>query len=80
MVCLSKKFIELGYLVSVKFTVWENTNGCSEQYQCALVIYLMTMLRYFFNHHGSFNSFPWSWKYCSDWYICNIQALFEITN
>ena len=29
-------------------TLWEDTNGCDNQYMCALSIYLMTVLSYFY--------------------------------
>ena len=46
MVHLFKKMIELGLLVSGISTVWEDTNGCANQYMCALSIYIMTVLSY----------------------------------
>ena len=33
-------------LVSGMSTVWEDTDGCDNQYMCALDIYLMTVLSY----------------------------------
>ena len=35
------KNIELGLIISGMSTVWEDTDGCSKQYRCALDIYLM---------------------------------------
>ena len=46
MVHLFKKMIELGLLVSGISKVWEDTNGCANQYMCALSIYIMTVLSY----------------------------------
>ena len=31
-------------LVSIMSTVWEDADGCTKQYRCALAIYLMTLL------------------------------------
>ena len=56
MVSLFKKFIELGFIVSGKPTVWEYTDGCKEQYRQALAIYSMTLLPDIFGiimYHGT---------------------------
>ena len=37
-------FLESGIFVSGMSTVWEDTDGCSKEYMCALAIYLMTVL------------------------------------
>ena len=39
MVCLLKILIELGVLVSVSSTVWEDTGDCEKQYRCDLDIF-----------------------------------------
>ena len=43
MVHLLKK-IELGFLVSDMSNVWEDTDGCSNQYRRAIVVYFMNVL------------------------------------
>ena len=48
MVHLFIKTIEIGILVSVVSTVWEDTDGCSKKYRCVLDIYLMTVLSYLY--------------------------------
>ena len=48
MVHLLKKNIEIGLLVSVMWTVWEDTDVCAKQYRCALGIVLMTVLLYLY--------------------------------
>ena len=48
MVKLFKKSIELGFLVYGKSTVWEETGGCTKQYQHDIKIYLMNVLSHFF--------------------------------
>ena len=44
MVHILKTFLESGRLLSGMSTVWEDTDGCANQYSCALFIYLMTVL------------------------------------
>ena len=43
-----KRLIELlkikKVLTSELITIWENTDGCGEQYRCALELYLMSVL------------------------------------
>ena len=39
MVCLLKILIELGILVSISSTVWEDTDDCEKQYRCDLDIF-----------------------------------------
>ena len=41
---LFHKSIELGPLVSVLSTVWEEAYGFARQYRCAIAMYLMTVL------------------------------------
>ena len=41
---LLKTFLESGRLVSGISTVWEDTDGCVQQYMCDLSIYLMTVI------------------------------------
>ena len=48
MVHLFNKFVELGFLVSGKSTVWEDTDDCEKQYISTLGIYLMALLSSFF--------------------------------
>ena len=40
-----KKLFVPGILVCGMSTVWEDTDGCANQYICALDIYLMTLLQ-----------------------------------
>ena len=42
------KTIELGLLVSGMSTVWEETDGFTNQYRRDLAIYIMTVLLYFY--------------------------------
>ena len=30
--------------MSTLITIWENTDGCAEQYRCAIALYLMSVL------------------------------------
>ena len=39
---------DLGLLVSILWTFWEDTHGCSKKYRFAIVIYLITMLLYLY--------------------------------
>ena len=44
MVHILKYFLESGGLVFGMSTVWEDTDGCANQYRCDLPIYLMHLL------------------------------------
>ena len=41
---INSKTNELVISVSIFSTVWEDTDGCANQFMCDLVIYLMTVL------------------------------------
>ena len=43
-----KNNIELGPLVSMLSTFWEDTHGCKKQYRCNTTIYLITMILYLY--------------------------------
>ena len=49
----SKHIIELLQKITVFFsnmiTIWENNDGCAEQYRCATELYLLSMLAHAYN-------------------------------
>ena len=36
-------------LMTKKSTIWENTDGCAEQYKCTTALYLLSILSHAYN-------------------------------
>ena len=66
------KIFELVILVSGMSTVWEDTDGCANQYRCTLDIYLMTVLLSSYGNimHRTINA-----PVCVNFFLCDFTNI-----